>query len=264
MRDRHAPLYGFVIGGSMLVPGVSGGSMAILLGIYDRLLSAVGSFRARPRENARFLALFCAGALAGMVLVARPLLALVELFPRPTLYFFLGVVAGSLPLLVRTARLTRLSWKTVLFPLAGLAVLWALSLLPPGFAAGGGVSFWKLLLAGAAAAVALVLPGISVSYLFLLLGMYDTVMAAIAALDFALLVPLGVGGVLGIVLTARLLERLLTAHPQASYLTIFGFVLGSIAEVFPGLPSGWELVVCAATALAGAAAVRLLSRYAGA
>ena len=99
--------------------------------------------------------------------------------------------------------------------------------------------------------MALVLPGISVSYLLLVMGLYDKVILAVSQLYLPLLLPLGFGAVLGVVLTTRLLETAMKRYPRATYLTILGFLLGSAASVFPGIPSGAELIVCPLLFLAG-------------
>lgn len=256
-------LKGVLVGGTMLVPGVSGGSMAMILGVYDKLVSAVGSFGKHRKENFLFLALFSAGGILGMLLLARPLLQVIRRFPMPAQYFFLGAVAGGVPLIFRQAQIRRLAWRELFFTVAGFLAVLLFAALPSGsFQTELGSGFREslyLLLTGVLAAAALVLPGISVSYLLLLLGLYDRTMRAVSGLELSFLLPLGIGLLLGILLTARLLEQAMTKHPQPAYLVILGFVLGSMAEVFPGLPAGKELFWCAGMLAAGFGGIRLLS-----
>lgn len=258
-------LKGLCVGGSMLVPGVSGGSMAMILGVYDRLIGAVSNFFQDVRGNALFLGLFSLGGALGLLLFARPLSRLIEAFPKPMLYFFIGAAAGSVPLIFRQARAGRFGWRLIVYPLIGIAAVSLLGRLPVsggaltgGAAAGPVLAGWDgwggplwLTLAGIIAAVALVLPGISVSYLLLVMGLYDKVILAVSQLYLPLLLPLGFGAVLGVVLTTRLLETAMKRYPRATYLTILGFLLGSAASVFPGIPSGAELIVCPLLFLAG-------------
>ena len=118
-----------------------------------------------------------------------------------------------------------------------------------------------LLLVGLVAAVALVLPGISFSYLLLLLGLYDPTIQAINALDLGFLLPLAAGVLAGILLTTKVLERLMTRHPRPTYLVILGFVLASVPAVFPGWPAGiGELLLCLAALAAGFGAIYRLPR----
>ena len=100
----------------------------------------------------------------------------------------------------------------------------------------------------------------SVSYLLLLLGLYDRTMSAISTLHLPFLLPLGIGLVLGIVLITRALERAMAAHPHPSYFIILGFLLGSVFEIFPGVPQGLSLPVCILTFAAGFSAIFFLSR----
>ena len=254
---------GMIVGGTMLVPGVSGGSMAMILGIYDRLVSSVSSFMKHKRESFLFLVLFSLGGGFGMLLFANPLLGLIERYPMPTLYFFLGAVAGGVPLIIKQAGIKTFSWKAPLYVAVGLLVVFIFAILPTGTfqseMEAGFVSFLLLMLAGFIAAVALVLPGISVSYLLLLMGLYDETIRAIGEFYLPFLIPLGMGLFLGIILTTKVLELAITKHPQSTYLIILGFVLGSMAEVFPGIPRGPELLVCIIMLVAGFCAIRLLS-----
>ena len=108
------------------------------------------------------------------------------------------------------------------------------------------------------AAIALILPGISVSYLLLLLGIYDRTLNAISSLDIGYLIPLGAGLILGVIATTKVLEYAMKKYPQPTYLIILGFVVGSVAEVYPGLPNGIEWVICIVTLLAGFGIIRYI------
>lgn len=258
---QHAKtaLKGLIVGSTMLVPGVSGASMAMILGVYGRLVSSVSSFLRDAKGNALFLLVFALGGGAGMLLFAQPLLTLIERYPMPTLYFFLGAVMGGVPMTVREAGIRRFSWRIPVYAALGAALVLSLNLLPADLF-GGGAGVLPLLLAGLLAAVALVLPGISVSYMLLLLGLYDETMRAITQLRVPFLLALGAGLILGIVLTTKLLERAMTRHPEPTYLIILGFVFGSVLQIFPGVPQGWELPLCALTLAAGFFSLWLLSR----
>ena len=111
MKHLIIALKGLFVGGTMLVPGVSGGSMAMILGIYHELIASISSFLKHKKESLLFLGVFVAGALVGMALFARPLEALIERFPMPTLYFFIGAVVGGVPLMVKESGITSFSLK---------------------------------------------------------------------------------------------------------------------------------------------------------
>lgn len=250
-------LKGVCVGGSMTVPGVSGGSMAMILGIYDRLISSVSSLSKDFRGNLSFLLRFLLGSALGMALFAHPLLLLIQRYPRPMLFFFIGAVAGGVPDdPFKKRRYARRVRRPCSARSQGPPVCLALSLLPEGlFQAQAGLAGLLLeVAAGAIAAVALVLPGISVSYMLLMMGLYDRVLQNIAAFNVPALLPLAAGLVLGILATTRTLERAMNQAPRPTYLLILGFVLGSVAEVFPGLPVGAaEWVICPLMAAAATA-----------
>lgn len=246
---------GICVGGTMLVPGCSGGSMAMILGIYDRLVSSVSSFMKHKKESLCFLALFCVGGGMGMVLFAKPLLSLMERFEMPMLYFFIGAVGGSVPMILKKAQWERKGFGKILFFLLGAGVVGLFALLPSDtFQAdmnAGLTSYLMLILAGVIAAVALVLPGVSVSYMLLLMGMYDTVMKAITQLHLPYLIPVGLGLAIGVIVSTRLLECAMARFPGPAYLCILGFMAASMAQVFPGLPGGREWLTCLLMLAAG-------------
>lgn len=253
------------VGGTMLVPGVSGGSMAMILGIYNKLISAISSFFKDVKGNFLFLAVFVLGAGAGMLLFAKPLEALIEQFPRVMMYLFLGAVAGGVPMIYREAKVDKPSLLHIGWMMIGLLAAVGIALLPEGlFVVGSGwQAYAMLVLAGFVAAIALILPGISVSYLLLILGLYDKIIAAIGNLDVLFLLPLAIGLMLGIVLTTRVLESAMQKQPKATYLIILGFILASMVQAFPGLPIGWEWPLCIVLALAGFVAIRWISQKEG-
>ena len=231
---------GAVVGGTMLIPGVSGGTTAIILGIYDQLVRAVSGFRAHKRESLRLLFWFCLGACGGILLLARPLLGLLERFPLPTGCFFLGAVAGSVPAVYRKSRIQHFQWRVPVYVLLGAALVLALNRLPvPAHeAAAGGAG----------------------GFLLLLLGLYDGTMTAIARLDLAFLFPLALGLLAGIFLFTRALDLLMTRYPRATYLVILGFMLASLPTLLPGLPGAAEWLPCLLSLLAGFLLIHQVSR----
>ncbi|MDO4546253.1 MAG: DUF368 domain-containing protein [Bacillota bacterium] len=267
MRNAMVVVKGTIIGGTMLVPGVSGGSMAIILGIYDKLITSVSSFGKHKLESFLFLLLFVAGGFLGIFLFSRPILYMIQQYPMPMLYFFLGAVAGGIPLILRKAQVRSFSFRGLGYVMLGVIIVAALSMIPMESSQSrletGLLGIFLLMLAGFIAAIALVLPGISVSYLLLIAGLYDETMQAISQFYMPFLIPLGIGLLLGILLTTRLLEKAMLAYPQPTYLMILGFVLGSLIEVFPGVPSGWQILLCIVTMFAGFAAIMWLSRKEG-
>lgn len=257
-------LNGLIVGSTMLVPGVSGGSMAMLLGIYDRLVHSISSFTKNMKENFLFLVLFSIGGLLGMILFASPLLRLIELYTMPMLYLFIGIVAGGVPMMYEKSGVKKIDLDSFLYFMLGFVSIFLVSALPsdlfPKQTNLSGIGLVFLIMAGFTAAIALVLPGISVSYMLLLMGIYEETMKAVSRLYLPYLIPLGIGVFLGIILTTKLLEQAMQQHPKATYLVILGFVIGSIAEVFPGIPTRSELLICFLTLIAGFLCIHFISK----
>lgn len=250
IRNKLDILYkGVLIGSTMLVPGVSGGSMAMILGIYEQLIDAVSEFFKDSKRNFIFLLLFIAGAGAGMLLLAKPILSLLESYPKAMGFLFIGAVAGGIPAVYAQSNAKGFAGKNIIYIMIGMLVVGVMSLAETkqltNEVSGSGYTPVFLILAGLVAAAALILPGISVSYLLLVMGLYHELMRAISELDIIFLLPIGVGLFIGIVLLTKGLNFVMSKYPQVSYLMILGFVLGSLVEVFPGMPVGGEWIVCA-------------------
>ncbi len=246
---------GFVIGASMLVPGASGGTMAIILGIYDDLIHAVSTLRRNFKENAILLGTYAFAGILGIFLFSGPMLTAVTLWKKPMLFLFLGAILGSIPPLYRKVRISRIKTGNLLVAFFGAFLGIATMYLPEGVfqlsESFNVYNFSMLILAGIIIAIALILPGISASYILLMLGMYDLTLIAIKEMNFLYLIPLATGAIGGTLLTAGILEREMKQHPQFTYMLIIGFMVGSLVQVFPGIPQGLEILTCLLTFLAG-------------
>ena len=200
-----------------------------------------------------------------MILFAKPISYLKDMFEKPVMFFFIGCVAGSIPMMLKKAQVKKVSWKCFVFPIVGILFVILIALIPTGGTAaamsGSIFDYLLLVLAGFLAAIALVLPGISVSFFLLLIGVYDDLINSIETLNIPFLIPIFIGLVLGVILTTKLLEAAMNKFPQPTYLIILGFIVGSIAEIFPGLPGDvFEYIICAVTLALGFIFIWLLSR----
>lgn len=292
MKQLEVFLKGLWIGGTMTVPGVSGGTMAILLGIYDRLIGAISGLVPRKssvggkevsecetkaeqgldtgkapegqgklasywfvaKKSLFFLIVFLLGAGGGMLVFAKLISGLLE---QPVAggylrFFFLGAVAGGIPLILSSAKVKKFSVWLILLPVMGAGLVYGLTFLPEEMfsldAAAGIGAFLLKLVGGIILAIALVLPGISASQMLYTLGIYEEILVCIGDFQIVPLIPLGIGTVLGIFLTTKMLDTLMTKYPKQTFLIIFGFILGSLPELFPQDVEGNSLLcgVCVA------------------
>ena len=270
-------LKGFIIGSSMSVPGVSGGTMAILLGIYDRLIHAISNFLKDMKGNTIFLFKFCLGAGIGIGSLAFLIQWLLEKFPFVVSFFFLGAVIGGIPALYQKTKERKFSLSSLLYFLLGLGIVISIGFIPTGnfdiVSGSGFIHYAMILVTGIVIALALVLPGISTSHMLLVLGMYDTMLAAITRFDILYIGILGIATLIGVFLITKPLEFLMNCFPHSTYCMIIGFVIGSTSEIFgetilPAIPvnasmSWWipSLVLAVIALYLGGAGILALSKY---
>ncbi len=263
-------LKGLWIGGTLTVPGVSGGSMAMILNIYDKLLWAVNSLvkKGGEKKKAFFFLLWTAlGGGVGFVLFSKLVGALLERFPLYVCFFFVGAVVGGIPMVVKKAEIKKFGWLDAVWIALGVVVVWLISLIPSGIFSidgiGGVGGFALKILCGLILAFGLVLPGISLSQMLYVFGIYGEIVERVSSFDILPLVPFGIGGVVGIFATSWLVDSLLKRFPRQVYLTIFGFLLGSAPAMFKGqsfaVVPWWAYLLFAVLAFLGASAVYFMS-----
>lgn len=245
---------GLAVGVSDLVPGFSGGTMALVVGIYSEVISAISSFSdpaflralkgGRLREAFRlchgpFLLTLGLGMVTAIVLLAPLATYLLSNYPLQVAAFFFGLVLASA--LVAGGLVTR--WgvlEYLLLPLGAVGAFVMVGLAPTETPDGA----LFLMLAGAIAVCALVLPGLSGSFMLVLLSKYDVALAAVTARDFGVIVPLLLGGVIGILSFARVMSYLLKRYHGPMLALLTGFVIGSLRKVWPfveadGVTAAW-------------------------
>ena len=252
-------LKGMLIGISMLIPGISGGTMAIILGIYNDLIGAVSGFFRSKGKSIFLLIRVGAGLCIGAALLSEKLIMLFRLFPELSVFFFIGAISGSLPMLLRESGLKADKLHMLIFAVIGAAAVFILKLLPENVItlySGGGTYF----ISGIVIAAALVLPGISTSHMLLVLGLYEKVWQSVSAIDLSVIIPMAAGGIIGTFLTAKAAEIIQRKYPCAFFLTISGFVCASGCELLPESVPERLLPICLIMLLTGFLLVSGLSR----
>jgi putative membrane protein len=262
---------GTAIGVANIIPGVSGGTMAVLLGLYDRLLEAIGGVLTdgkRRWEHLVFLGSIGLGAAIGIGALSHILKAALMHHPEMTYLFFAGLILGSLPAVIRESGLRYPGVSNTLWIGFGVAVVLVMGsfsgLKDAVVVSQGPVDLLKVFFCMIAAGGAMIVPGVSGSLTLILLGQYATVLGAIAALTGAIPAVLGgdfgaagqpevlqsalilmvaaAGAALGVWLFSKIIHFLLRKSPQQTHSFIIGLVGGSILVVFRGFPAseaGW-------------------------
>ena len=234
---------GACMGAADLVPGVSGGTMALILGVYGQLLGSIRALTQRSfwrdllrlrfrtafqTVHGRFLVALGVGILSSIILLAGPIAFALQEYPIYIWSFFFGLVLASTVLVGQ--RVTRWNWSLALVFLgvAG-AAFWLVGLAP----AQTPETWWFVLMAGALALCAMILPGVSGSYVLVLLGKYQYILEALNQRDLAILLLFMCGGIFGLLSFARGLTWLLRHHVDATMAALSGLLLGSLRRIWP-------------------------------
>lgn len=277
-------LQGAVIGLANIIPGVSGGTMMVAMGIYDRLIRSITHLFTRFRRSIRFLLPILVGAALAILLLSRFFTWALDRWNIPTSFFFIGLILGSFPLLMRTMKVrkpTSLMW--LLFAIFFIVVIGGAFFSEDSAQAsymldGSLTGILLLFIVGIIAAATMVIPGISGSMILMILGYYRPILYTISALIDALkgfsileflriallLVPFGLGVVIGIFLVARLVEFLLKKYRKETSAAIWGLLLASPISIL--LQANWtgvtflQLVASILLCVVGMAASFALSR----
>ncbi|WP_337273138.1 DUF368 domain-containing protein [Staphylococcus aureus] len=244
-------LKGFAMGTSDLVPGVSGGTIALLLGIYNQFIASIsGIFSRRFWPSFTFLIPIIIGMLLAMGSLSNLFNYLLTQHHIPTMFFFGGLIIGIVPYLLKISNYkTSFTTKHYMMVIAGIAILIVITLMNNGDKHAGETLtlstslIIKYFIAGMCASSAMLLPGISGSFMLLVFGVYGTVMLAISEvvkLNFAglpILLAVGFGVLAGFIISSKIIQYFLTHHKLMTFALIIGFVVGSLFAVFPGLPT---------------------------
>lgn len=259
-------LKGAAIGMANAVPGVSGGTIAVIVGIFDRTISAVSGFFSNEygwKRNLLYLAQLAFGLALGIFGFANLINWLMAVIPNQTQYWFIGLILGSLPFLVKIAdvpKMKPLHWVVFVLFLGGMIFLG----LQPRPEAGEPIrdlnlqSLAIVFFAGIIATGTMVVPGISGSFVLLMLGLYSTFITAIAEMDIPLLVAFAFGAALGVVLISKAINFLLTRFRALSYAAIIGLVMGSVVSLVPLVSRGWWILTDIAAMIFGIILAALL------
>lgn len=257
---------GVFIGIANVVPGVSGGTIAVICNVYDKLV-ILSSFNLKQiRRIWKDILSLTLGIGAGILLFAKLMTILYTAYPVQTSFFFLGIILGSIPFLyqkIRTILMDEVSGRstrcvsavTVLCTVLGCALmLWMFFLKRGGVYAPMVVTVdsaaaLKRAVWGVLAAAAMLLPGISGSFVLVVLGAYQTVLQAVAGFNMQVLLPFGFGVLVGLIVAARLITMVFEKFPAQMYGFILGLVAGSMLYLYPASCQPFSMRILSAIAL---------------
>lgn len=240
-------LKGMSMGAADIVPGVSGGSIALITGIYEKLLDSIKSVDKTALQlllkgkftevwkhvNGGFLLILLGGILTSIFTLSKVITFLMDEYPIPLWSFFCGLIIISAIIILRDIQQWTIGSIAAL--LIGTVVAYLITGLPPTSTPD---ATWFVFIAGAIAIVAMILPGISGSFLLLILGQYERVLSAVSSKDVLTLAVFATGCVVGLLSFSRLISWLLKNFHALTIALLSGFMLGSINKIWP-----WKEVI---------------------
>lgn len=234
---------GFFVGIANIIPGVSGGTLAITLGIYEELIEAISHFFGKIKSNIKFLIPIGIGAFTAIVIGSRIIEISLEKYTLPTILFFTGLILGGMPMLFGKIKKNIKPSYALIF-LATFALVIGVMFLKTGndvvLVDLNAWGYFKLFLVGVIAAATMIIPGISGSFMLMVMGYYEPIINAINEFtsfnnlwnNFWILMPFGIGVLLGIIVIAKIIEFLFQKFEVPTYFGIIGFVLASLIGIF--------------------------------
>ncbi|MCF6333267.1 MAG: DUF368 domain-containing protein, partial [Draconibacterium sp.] len=235
-------LKGMGMGAADVIPGVSGGTIAFISGIYEELINSIKSINLNAMKlfftgkfeafwnsiNGTFLLSVFVGVGISIFSLAKGLEYLLNHFPILVWAFFFGLIVASAIYVARAIN----NWKiaTIIAGIAGIAAAWFITIISPAEA---NITYWFIFLSGAIAICAMILPGISGSFILVLLGMYKFILTAVGNFDIAIILTFLAGAVIGIIAFSNVLSWLLRKYHNITIAVLAGFMVGSLNKVWP-------------------------------
>ena len=250
-------LQGMAVGIANIIPGVSGGTMMVAMGLYDKLIHCITHLKSEFKEAIKLLIPIFAGAGIAIVLLSRLFEYLLAVHPIPTNFAFCGLIAGSLPFIFQKVKGHPVTVGKAIPFLVFFAIVIVMALMGDASGTAADVSFSivnvvKLLGVGVIAAATMVIPGVSGSMMLMLLGYYDVILVtindaidALLAFDMqeifrvgGILAPFGIGVIVGIFVIAKIIEFIFSKAEIHAYYAIIGLIMASPIAIL--LQTDWS------------------------
>ena len=248
-------LKGIMVGIGFITPGLSGGVLAVVFGIYEPLIRFLGNFRHKFLQNFLFFLPVGIGGVIGTVAFSAVVDLAFTHYPALFTWLFIGFIAGTFPSLYKTSgKQGRSWWHWVL--LAGISVgtVFLMAWMENENWVQLSPSFLNWMLSGALIGLGVVVPGLSPSNFLIYFGLYHPMAAGIRTLDLGVMIPLALGGVIAVLSLAKLIAWLFKKFYALMYHLILGVVVGSTIAIIPKGVVGWEIALSALLFALGALA----------
>ena len=245
---------GIFIGTGFILPGVSASALAVIFGVYERAISFMAHIRRDFVKNFLYFVPIGIGMLVGIVLLSYPLSYLLEHHFAPTIWFFIGAIAGTFPLLWKQAGIKGRAPKHIVIMIAALVTGFLIMYLSARLVDGQlPLNFATWILTGAIIGLSIFVPGFSSSTFLLFLGVFDAMVLGFRNLDPFVLIPMAIGGAICVLLFAKIVNKLFEKAYAGMFHAIIGLVAASILIIVPTNLDYFSLegLICAAACIIG-------------
>lgn len=245
---------GVMVGIGFIVPGLSGGVLAVVFGIYEPLMKFLGNLKDNFIKNLIFFIPVGIGGILGVVAFSAVVDFAFANYPAQFTWLFVGFIAGTFPSLFKTAgKEGRKAQHWILLAAMALGTLFFMRWMETIQNVNMEQSFFSWVLSGALIGLGVVVPGMSPSNFLIYLGLYQPMASGISHLNFGVIIPLAIGGLVSVLALAKLVSWLFNKSYTFMYHFILGIVVGSTLAIIPSGVSGWTIAVCALLFAFGAA-----------
>ena len=269
-------LKGFFLGLANLIPGVSGGTVAVTLGIYEYLVDAINGLTKKFKENFGKILPIIIGVVLCLISMSKVITLALDKYQFATIMFFLGLIMGGINILFKKvkgkASFGNIIWLVLAFGFVMFLVLVQNGTAPVTLEKVRIVDIPLLIVLGAISAASMVIPGVSGSFVLMLLGYYKEILATVGDLtnfshlghNSIILIPFGIGVLLGIFLITKLIRKLLDKYETKVYFGVLGFVVASVVGIVlsiePFKVTVWSILIGVVTFIWGFLVTRALMK----
>lgn len=230
MNNINLIIKGFLIGIGKIIPGVSGSIIAIMLGVYDKLMESIGSFFCNIKEHIKFLLPILIGIGLSIILMSKLLFNMLDKYYFITMSFFIGLIVGGVPCLIKKVKVFNI--KNIIFFIISFVIIFSLSFIDNNKSFGvNDYPLYIFFFIGLLDAATMIIPGISGSAIMILLGCYGSVLDlfsnAYTFSNIIKLIPFFIGVMLGVYFISKIVSYCLKKYSQESFSCILGFLLSS-------------------------------------
>lgn len=245
-------LKGIIIGAGKIIPGVSGGMLAITLNVYDKGINSISNFFKDIRGNLTFILTVSIGIIISILSISKIIKYTLEHYYLPTMLLFIGMIIGGIPSIINEAKKEK-SLKNIIIMLIPFIIIFLLSITcnVAYNNSDKNINFISLILIGIVDAITMIIPGISGTAILMMLGYYDIIITSFSTLtnltilssNMAIIIPFGIGLIFGVIVLSKIIDYFLNKYRISSYYAIIGFTISSVLLLLgQTLKSNYSLV----------------------